>query len=166
MSCSSHLFAFVNWINTTLCHLLCHILSNRISPVPYFVDQILLLLRKCYWLDTCGVVPVQEEDSCVYTYSSADYLDLVKEPGERLGSPSAINLQAISHFIWLFYTFRTALLEKAFQILVTFIACAHAACISSLSMDFQYLFYILIVFTIKLLFYHHLKQQDINFILS
>lgn len=43
-------------------------------------------------------------------------------------------------------------LEKACQIVVTFIASGHAACISSLSMDFQYLFYILIVFTINLLF--------------
>lgn len=83
---------------------------------------------------------MQEETGCVYTHSAADYLDLVKEPGKRLGSLSAINLQSIAHFICLISTFRTVFLKKACQILVTSIACAHAACISSLSMDFQYLF--------------------------
>lgn len=116
--------------------------------MPYFltVSQILFLLTKCYLLDISTVTPVQKETGCVYTHFAADYLDLIRELGKRPGSLSAINLQAISHFICLFSAFRTVLLKKACQIPVTFAACVQAACVSSPSMDFQYLFYIFMFF--------------------
>lgn len=126
--------------------------------MPYFliVHQISLLLTKCYSHE-CSNFSAREKTGCVCTHFAADYLDLIRELGKRPGSLSALNLQTISHFICLFSAFRTVLLKKACQILVTFAACAQAACVSSPSMDFQYLFYIFMGFTIIHLFYHHLE---------
>lgn len=148
VSCSSHLLTLGSCINITP-HFLCPLLSCY-RPNFTLINKMLLTHHQCS-------SRYRTKTTYILHHSAADYLDLVKELGKRWVSLTAINLQTILHFICLFDTFRTVLLRKACQILVTFIADAHSACISSVSMDFQYLFYILPVFTIMLVFHHHLK---------
>lgn len=157
VSWSSHLLALVSCINTTLSLDLLY-LVKRCFICAFFSHcrpNFILINKMLLTWHQCSISSARGNRLCLHF--AADYLDLIRELGKRPGSLSAINLQTISHFICLFSVFRTVLLKKACQIPVAFAAYAQAACVGSLTMDFQYLFYIFMGFTIIHLFYHYLE---------